>query len=517
MPGNQHGQLPTLADVNKKLNEIRQSLLDLGLASAPLSFTGLTPYGYLFPQLQEDADALLPVGRETFDGLVALGRAMKEPADDPRDSTIPSAYTYFGQFVDHDITQELRSDRMIESLIDPDLKPFRPEVIADNIKNARTPTLDLDCVYGTTASGDPVPSFESLLGIGTIAELPGPVPEALKKKAPENDVPRTPLAADARIDRKARIGDSRNDDNFITSQLHVAFLKAHRAIVRRGYTFEEARTLLRQHYQWLVIDDYLPRVANAGIVRDILAHGNRVFRPKTFGLYMPLEFSAAAFRFGHSMVRSTYEYNDNFLGPNALGLSDILTHAAFRNKFPNAPGLPRNMLIQWEMFMDGGPNRARRIDPRVVAPLSSLTDSHGEALKGDFANLAVRNLLRGYLLRLPTGQKVAQALGLKPLTFGELVRTAVEASPQQLSVLLDGGFLRHTPLWYYILAEAAAGPDSGNSLGPVGSTILAEVLIGMIRRSEDSILAQPGWKPTLGEKPGAFKLIDLFRLADVWR
>src|SRR5215217_1087451 len=119
MPSPQHGQLASLAQVKEKLDAIRNILLELGLASAPLSFTKLSPYGYMFPELQDDPDALLPEDESTVEKLIALGHSMKEPAGTPRESSIPSAYTYFGQFIDHDVTQELRSDRMIASLNDP--------------------------------------------------------------------------------------------------------------------------------------------------------------------------------------------------------------------------------------------------------------------------------------------------------------------------------------------------------------------------------------------------------------
>ena len=82
------------------------------------------------------------------------------------------------------------------------------------------------------------------------------------------------------------------------------------------------------------------------------------------------------------------------------------------------------------------------------------------------------------------------------------------------SVLQSSGFLTRTPLWYYLLAEAKH--HGGQRLGPVGSTIVAEVLIGLVRRSDDSILRTPGWTPTLpAATPGQFNLADLLRFAKV--
>jgi hypothetical protein len=149
-------------------------------------------------------------------------------------------------------------------------------------------------------------------------------------------------------------------------------------------------------------------------------------------------------------------------------------------------------------------------------------DGHTEP--GLVAKLAVRNLLRGYQLRMPTGQAVARALHKKlkgirdiPVLTAEQIRKGAgkgEAGDKQREVLKDAGFDERTPLWYYILAEAALLRD-GRRLGPVGSTIVAEVLVGLVRRSPDSILA-PGlnWKPNLpSEEQGEFTLHDLLRYA----
>jgi hypothetical protein len=131
----------------------------------------------------------------------------------------------------------------------------------------------------------------------------------------------------------------------------------------------------------------------------------------------------------------------------------------------------------------------------------------------DEARLAVRNLLRGYLLRIPTGQSVAAALGLRAMTPVEIEEVAESVSPEQLVAVHEPGFSERTPLWYYILAESARGLSS--VMGPVGSTIVAEVLVGLVRGSKDSILREQNWKPTLGTTPGRFTLRDLLRLASV--
>jgi hypothetical protein len=227
-------------------------------------------------------------------------------------------------------------------------------------------------------------------------------------------------------------------------------------------------------------------------------------------MFMPLEFSAAAYRFGHSMVRNTYNYNLNFNNLTAATLEQLFNATRFRGEFDQFDHIPEKWIIQWENFLDGGANRARRIDTRIVNPLARLPQMPGLS-RMRIRNLAVRNLLRGYLLRIPTGQTVAKALSVSVMSEEEIARAA--ANDDQLNVLSKNDFLKRTPLWFYILAEAS----DRNELGPVGSTIIAEVLIGLIRWTENSILSQPGWMPSLGPEPGRFTLTDFFRFAGVWR
>lgn len=526
-----HGENVSLEKVTETLQHIREVTNGLGLASAPLRVTWPTAYGYLFPKLQEDPNALLPEGPATVKHLEELALTMRELSAAPAaDSSIPAAYTYFGQFVNHDISLEFLSDTIAS--LDPDkVRPIRPHVLREKLQNGRSPTLDLDTVYGSTSDGSPTPRVCDVLAIAPVSKANPPEQTRPRGRDTLNDLPRRPLAPGAgKADREALIGDARNDENFIISQLHVAFLRAHRRLANDGLTFRAARKLLTEHYQWLIIHDFLNRVADGEIVRDILAHGNRFFRPERCGLFMPLEFSAAAFRFGHSMVRRSYHYNDNFRGETAATLTQLFTPAAFRTTLAASEQLPENWIIQWEYFLDSGKdgfvNSARSIDTRIVEPLFELADETGAPFKGVRASLAARNLLRGYMLRLPVGQSVARALGIDPLKPEEIEAIALgtkaenedeaarNARERQASVLREAKFLDRTPLWYYILAEAAAG--GGFVLGPVGSTIVAEVLIGMVRQTEDSILSQPGWRPTLGTRPGFFTLEDFFRFSGVW-
>ena len=520
-----HGETIELGAVLDARAEVRDAVArtaagPLGLAAAKL--VDLQAFDFMFPKLQENPKNLLVETRDTRDALIDLGRVMRDTQTDrpSGDGPIPAVYTYFGQFVDHDVTLEAASAD-VKELLSPLLKPLPLEKIRNELRNVRTATLDLDSVYGP-----PAPRRGERMAVGKVTPLGG---DRLPLRRPPgkddfNDLPREPRNPDQRHDRAALIGDPRNDENTIVAQLHTAFLRAHNALVDAGNSFDAARRLLRRHYQWLVLHDYLPRIADPKVVKAVLKDGNRFFKPGPGRCFIPLEFSVAAFRFGHSMVRQSYNFNLNFnrggergAVPASLGL--LFTFTALSGDFDPRPNarpahqrgtdtLPDNWIAEWERMLQ---ERARRIDTRLVEPLFELTDSTGKRELGDRGRLAVRNLLRGYLLRVPTGQAVAKAVGETPLTPRQ-IEAAVP--PEQAVVLREKLLPDRTPLWFYLLAEAAHHAK-GKHLGPVGSLIVAEVFAELVRRSEDSILAEPGWKPSLGATPGKFELADLLRLAGV--
>ena len=503
-----HGETLTVATVNEAREGVRALNASVRSPIAIAKVPDLKRFDYLFPDLQDDPRNLLDVKADTVKNLIALGKTMQDPSGGD-DSDIPAVYTYFGQFVDHDITLEAESGKLGD-IFAPGLRPAKLDAVRATLKNARTMTLDLDSVYD-----DPAPRSGDEMTVGTVTPLGGTAVPILPVPGKDafNDLPRKPPAADPRIDREALIGDARNDENLVIAQMQVAFLRAHNAIVRQGNDFNEARRLLRQHYQWIVLHDFLPRICQPKIVDSVIKR-NRWFKTRDADLFMPLEFAVAAYRFGHSMIRADYDHNINFPGATLL---QLFTFTALSGDISPSPGpgglptLPDNWPIQWDRFVEGKAlkNRARIIDTKLVEPLFALTDIVGNQLPGDEARLAVRNLLRGYLLRMPTGQAVAKKLKIAPLTASEIEKAA--ASPAQKTILKASGFSKRTPLWFYVLVEAAA--IGKGRLGPVGSTIVAEVLVALARRSESSIFDEPEWKPTLGAKKGKFIINDLLKLA----
>ncbi|HEX7173743.1 MAG TPA: heme peroxidase family protein [Pyrinomonadaceae bacterium] len=525
------------------VREAQEALV--GPAAASLAFAASRPidphnFDFLFPGLQNNPDNLLPVARRTRDNLIRLGQSMRDTSggDPAGDSDIPAAYTYLGQFIDHDITLETVSATLPE-LLDPQLKPLPPGQIKNKIRNLRTAGLDLDSLYGL-----PAPRQDIKMVVGNVSPTGGTQIPLRRPpgKTDDNDLPRERRSPDIEHDRAALIGDPRNDENTIVAQLHTAFLLAHNVLAGRFQSFMQARRVLRQHYQHMVIQDFLKRVCDPRIVNETVRE-NHVYDAMAEPFFLPLEFSVAAYRFGHTMVRGAYNFNLNFNTSGAPGtvpatLGLLFTFTALSGQLGGgvvtAQGfdtLPENWIVEWENLVDAGRpfDRTRRLDTKLVEPLFELTDTLGNIIGSDAlppdpnalngARLAVRNLLRGYLLRMPTGQAVARALKRKlqgvrdipVLTPAQIVAGA--ASPEQENALRESGFDGRTPLWYYILAEAAI-LGRGQRLGPVGSTIVAEVIVGLVRRSEDSILRERGWRPTLpSARRGTFELADLLRLA----
>jgi hypothetical protein len=441
-------------------------------------------FGRLFPLLypfRPDAGALRTLGEP---GGLMDPRDMPGPMDNPRNPNnpagLPAGFTFLGQFLDHDITFDPTSS--LERQSDPEA-----------IRNYRTPVLELDSVYGAGPGANPHlyqkgDRDKLLLGLDT-AGYP-------------YDLPRN-------SEDVALIGDPRNDENLIISQLHVAFLKFHNAVVdtlpRGGLAgrtrFEEAQRLVRWHYQWMIVHEYLPHIVGQALVDDILAKGRRLYdwRNQPF---IPVEFSVAAFRFGHSQVRPGYTINTQF----ARGL------------FSSQPSVPPNppndlsggrrllpvQVIDWRCFFKLSdqfvPQIGKAIDTRLSTPLFALPTFSGTP--GDPQSLAQRTLLRHLTFGLSSGQAAALAMEEDPLTPGEL------------SELKGLGLDRETPLWYYILAEAEKR-EKGVRLGPVGGRIVAEVFLGLLYGDRMSYMRENvRWKPTLGSD-GDFKMADLLRIAGV--
>ncbi len=470
-------------------------------------------FGRLFPDLPHAKFGANDA--ENLKNSAALGAAMSASFDAPKDgkdeeeSGIPALYTYLGQFIDHDITFDPMST--LQKQDDPDA-----------LTDFRSPAFDLDNVYGRG------PDDQPYLYAGDGSFLRGD-PLTL------GDPDAADLIRNNASPRRALIGDPRNDENAIVSQLQGLFHRFHNRALKDNpqnkfenpqKQFEAVQKLVRFHYQYVILNDFLPRIIHSSVIADLKTGGkydkNKI---KFFQIkhrpFMPVEFSVAAYRLGHSMIRPDYRLNDAVLLPIfpvpeavAPGFSEGLT--GFR-------AMITNWGIDWGRFIDidirtydGTPIEnlrrlqfAYRIDTSLVNPLSTLPP----AVASNPSSLAQRNLERGWRLGLPNGQDVAKAMGLKPLPDDQILlgkgvdQPAPDEKPVPITTV-SPIFKGNCPLWTYILAEAMHNQENVKipvkenvtittpRLGPVGGRIVAEVFLGLMFADKHSLLSsEPNWQP----------------------
>lgn len=311
---------------------------------------------------------------------------------------------------------------------------------------------------------------------------------------------------------------------------------------------EEAREATIHHYHRLLAEDFVPRLIGIRRTQDILENGRDFYFPNGFrnpnGItmepFIPLEFAAAAYRFMHSMVPGRLTIRAGNGQPIVADIfgggrtdPNILTPRGFTPTRTDQGSLA----IDWNRMVPihGSPSivtRARRIDPLLANPLSELVAA-GIVGPGGQGNLAARNLSRGRSYLMPAGQTLARAILAKLEERGVLETVYPGGTAAEDYVLPADATTREvlglnvTPLWYYVLQEAAtygaafdsnvrresstggtadiamtelptaialapprhessgagasgAGQGGGATLGPVGGTIVGEVLLGLI-------------------------------------
>jgi hypothetical protein len=445
------------------------------------------------------------VSEGAIDEIVKWMGDPDRPQED--NSRIPAGFTYLGQFIDHDITFDPTST--LDGMVDPHA-----------LVNFRTPRLDLDSVYGSGPVAQPYlydwkdsepPGARLLVGHNEV-----------EGRGEVDDLPRNHQG-------RALIGDMRNDENAIVAQLHLLFIRFHNAVVDhlcregkvtdRDELFDKAQRIVRWHYQWIVVHEFLPAVVGEEMAKDVLpcppdgsaptVH-RRFFRWQNEP-FIPVEFSGAAYRFGHSMVRARYVIEPI---PDAVGVSTPMARPV--PLFPRLAGftwLRKCRVVDWERFfsvrpdVQHPPQASQTIDTAIVGPLFKLPDEDRE-----HQELPRRNLQRGRVLGLPSGQDVACVMHEPPLTEAELQLDHMPDSREELKCA--------TPLWFYILCETAKAvnpdgePEAGSHLGPVGGRIVAEVLAGLLEGDPCSYLNHESpWKPTELGTNGKFTMADLVKIA----
>ena len=445
--------------------------------------------------------------------------------DDQENPFTPAGYTYFGQFIDHDLTFDNRST----------LQPI-PSGLSSFPSNERTPRLDLDCLYGLGPNAAPFMYMDD----GKLVTNPD--------RAFDLPRARTLYSSGDPGSFRAIIGDPRNDENSIVCQLQLAFIRLHNAIVEQlkgsvpnGDLFKMAQREVRFTYQRIIVDDFLRRIVRQHVYDDFVnlyrtqgAPAFRLYKPGAMRDALPLEFTGAGYRFGHSMIRPAYRLNNRF------DFKALLFVAASdpQQSLVGFGELPENHQIEWPLFFSNAvqpgtqfPNDVKaktrlqfayKIDSTLVNPLAHLPARITKD-KEPFNSLPARNLKRGYNFSLPSGQAVARFVPdakTPPLLVGDQLK---DFASLPISAA-DAAALEHdTPLWLYILLEAQAQqlqgdgsfkkkPDgsidkdanTGAQLGPVGGRIVLETFFGLLDSDLGSYVHDKSWSPLI--KPGAAAL-----------
>ena len=565
------------------------------MATAPLG-----RFDFLFP----DAP-VVPHTASTTAELDALGATMVDQATMAVDNShIPAIFTYIGQFIDHDITAGTDRETDFSRIDQPNVTPAPRTEVAQTVANLRTGALDLDSLYGGAALEGPFsevfrralrfPPDPAKLMLGT---ADGPTSDIVSKPSdPARDLFRLGWAldrsppslttgdlasapqelqdlffdADGNVLRsRAVIGDERNDENLAVAQFHMTMARFHNVMVDSAppgtaeERFDWARRQVRWTYQWLIVNDYLPRVCDPAVVADTRTQEAPVYRAffdrvraagewsSAYGgkLPLPLEFSVAAFRFGHTMARPDYDWNAVF-GRAVPGKPHFRDRADFVQLFEftgNArpqlgqtdPGgnpvmapsrldasgnrLPKIWVIDMARMFNAAPDgplddrNTRRIDTRLAPPLLDMA-INAPGMTGILRHLAKRNLRRGHRLNLPSAQGCINGLAGHGIAIAALNASELQSGETGSAVTEE--FKTHTPLWFYILKEAELLAE-GHHLGPLGSRLVAETLIGLAIHTPDSYWAQPGtdngrWHPRDGARPNGVSVesfLDLARAA----
>lgn len=421
---------------------------------------GAARYERMFPglpALDPNPEQLMHAG--VSGGICDAAAALEQAAD----GTDAAGWPFFGQLIAHDVTA--------------DRSPITDGTSPEALHNARAPRLDLEILYS-----------DGPIGSAYLYDRDDPVKFLLGPDG--RDVPRNAQGV-------ALIGEPRDDVHLFALTLHVTLLRAHNRVVDllraagvpEADVFGQARATLTWHYQWVVLHDFLPRLVGQPLVDEVLTDGGRWFTPLPRHAYIPLEFSHAAFRYGHSQLRQTYRL---VAGGPAVPLFPGLMCLG-----PQPPDRRLDLAQVFDLPGQAPAQRAKRIDGRLPASLIALPEPVTGAVDiPAHRSLAARDLLRGHSTALPSGEAIARRIGVPPLTPGELGHS----------------WPNGTPLWLYVLKEAEHR-GGGDRLGPVGGRIVAETLIGLLRADPTSYLSlQPQWQPTLAAAGPGYSLADLLLL-----
>lgn len=457
-------------------------------------------------------------------------------------ATVPAGYTYFGQLIAHDIS------------FTAETIPTLSESTGGDEGNLRRSTLTLETLYGGGPKSFPVGYQTSL----EMAPKGGVSPRVkfrlgqIRKDgiAQGRDLPRLTTQHLAQFDGECPviepaatdvlIADGRNDDHAIISQLAALFMELHNRIadklqdslqikagsnaIERHRIFERAQHATIYLYQLLIWNDYLRRLLDPDVFARYAPPNldssaglpSVIASAPTIGNHIPgvvpVEFSHAVFRFGHSMVRRNYVFGkDN----KTFDLDRVLERSSGTR--PDLMPFDETWLVNWRAFFGATDAEAsilsRPIGPRITSigpkavfvDSSSITDPYITievskwGIKHISQGLAVHDLVRSYSHKVATvsdliklmesDEKLSDIIQKYDILSNKDEREKLVSDWMDMKAPLKGMIIkdvdfeekekefiaRNPPLYIFSLLEAEH-VHGGCRLGPLASFIVAETI-----------------------------------------